>query len=121
MSMHLQFIRSAKQLIYPNGVSVVFTAVTNQDYNIETQTAGTTEVQTTVIAFPKVVKVSQWNYPNLVNKTVEEFLIVATDLTQAPKPLDKLTRGSDVFTVDSTREHVAGGSVVIYKVLAYKG
>lgn len=120
MSMHLQFIRSAKELIYPNGVSVVFTSVHNLPYNIETQTAGTTEVQTTVIAFPKMVKVSQFNYPNLVNKSVEEFLVVATDLTTAPKPLDKLQRGSDVFTVDSTREHVAGGSVVIYKVLAYK-
>jgi len=121
MSIHLEFIRSAKQLIYPNGVSIVYSAVTTGAYNVETGTAANTEVQTTLIAFPKVVKVSQWNYPNLVNKTVEEFLIVGTDLATAPKPQDKLTRDSVVYTVDSIREHVAGGEVVIYKVLAYKG
>ena len=121
MSLHLQFIRSAKELIYPNGVSIVYSTVTTGAYNVETGTAASTSVDTTVTAFPKVVKVSQWNYPNLVNKVVEEFLVVATDLTTAPKPQDKITRGTDVYTVDSIREHVAGGEVVLYKVLAYKG
>jgi len=121
MSLHLQFIRSAKELIYPNGVSIEYAAVTTGVYNVETGTTANTEVLTTLVAFPKTVKVSQWNYPNLVNKVVEEFLIVGTDLATAPKPQDKITRDSAVYTVDSVREHVAGGQVVIYKVLAYKG
>lgn len=115
------FIQSAKRLIYPHGVSLVITSVSEAVYNIETGTATSTETSKTVIAFPKTVKVSSYNYPNLIGKSLTEFLVVATDLTSAPRPLDRLTMGTEVLTVDSVSEHVAGGSVVIYKVLAVKG
>jgi hypothetical protein len=116
-----QFIQAAKRLIYLNAVSINIITAGESVYNIETGSSTNTEVSTTVKAFPKVVRVSAYNYPNLIGKTVVEFLIVGTDLTSSPKALDRLTRGSESFTVVSVSEHTAGGSVVMYKVLASKG
>ena len=115
------FIQSAKQLIYPNGVPLVVTSVGDSVYNVETGLSESISTSTSIIAFPKSVKVSTYNYPNLIGKVVTEFLIVATDLTSPPRALDKLTRGVETFTVEMVSEHVAGGYTVLYKVLAVKG
>lgn len=115
------FIQAAKELIYSNGQSIIFTRIVEGEYNTELGSVTNSEVNTPVIAFPKNVKVNQYNYPSLISKEVREYLIVASDLTNAPQPLDKVTQGGVVYTVDSVREHVALGEVVIYKVVVYKG
>ena len=115
------FISAAKYLVGLHGSSVVYSAVTTGAYNIETGTTTNTQVDTTLTAFAKTVKTSSYNYPDLIGKTVLEFIIVATDLASIPKPLDTITRATEVFLVDSVREYNADGAPVIYKVVAYKG
>lgn len=115
------FLQAAKDLIYPNGVSITFTRVIEGEYNTSTGTVTNTEVNTTVKAFPKNVKVNAYNYPNLTSKEVKEYLIVASDLANKPQPQDKVTQGSTVYSVDSVREHVAQGQIVLYRVIVYKG
>jgi hypothetical protein len=116
-----EFIEAAKSLIYPNGVSITITAVTEGAYNADTGTVTNTETTTVVTAFPKVVKVNAYNMPNLIGKEVVEYLVVATDIAAQPRPQDKITRGAVVYSVDSVREHVAQGEVVIYRIIAVKG
>lgn len=115
------FIQEAKRLIYPNGISVILSSVTTGAYNVETGSVSSTSSDTTLIGFPKQVKVSQYNYPDLIGKTVLEFLFVATDLPTSPKPLDKLTAASIVYTVERVSEHYGEGQKVLYKVLVSKG
>ena len=115
------FIKAAKELIYRNGVQISFIVVTEGTYNPATGSSVNTESSTSVIAFPKRVHATNYNYPNLVGKEVVEYLIVATDLSTKPKMQDKITRGSETYSVNSCTEHVALNEVVIYKVLAVKG
>lgn len=114
------FIQAAKDLIYPNGISVTFVSVTEGVYNSDTGSVTNTEVETVITAYPKNVKVNSFNYPNLQGKEVTEYLVVASDLTAVPMPQDKVKRGSKVYTVDSVREVIAEGDPVIYKVLCVK-
>lgn len=115
------FLEAAKRRIYPNGVSITFKSITEGTYNPATGTTTNTETSTVITAFPKRVVATNYNFPNLIGKEVTEFLVVATDLATKPKTLDTITRGTDVYTVDNTKEHVARGEVVIYKILAVKG
>lgn len=114
------FLQAAKDLIYPNGVSIIFVTVTEGTYNSDTGGVTNTEVETTIVAYPKNIKVNTFNYPNLVGKEVTEWLVVASDLAAVPTPQDKLKRGSKVFTVDSVKEVVALNEPVLYKILVVK-
>lgn len=115
------FLQAVKDSVYTHGVDITFITVTEGEYNTATGSVVNTEVNTTVKAFPKNVKVSQYNMPNLIGKQVTEFLIVPTDLTVKPNPQDKVIRGGTTYTVDSVREHVAQGELVMLKVVVYKG
>lgn len=115
------FLEAAKACVYPNGLSITFIRTVEGTYDTATGSVTNTEVSTSLIAFPKKVKTNQYNFPNLVGREVKEYLIVASDLANAPQPMDKVTQGSTVYTVDSVSEHVALGEVVLYKVIVYKG
>lgn len=116
-----QFIQAAKELVYPNGLTVTYTSVTTGAYDIESGSVTNTTTETTIKAFPKVLKPSLYSYPSLVGKIVSEWLVVAPDLPSNPKPLDKILKGSEVHTVETYSEHVAEGQVVLYKIIAVKG
>ena len=115
------FLQASKDAIYTHGVSVTFVTVVEGEYNTETGSVTNTEVNTTVKAFPKNVKVNQYNYPSLISKQVTEFLIVPADLATKPNPQDKVIRDGATYTVDSVKEHTAMGEVVLLKVIVYKG
>jgi len=115
------FITSAKRLIYRQGTSIDYINVTTGTYNVETGTVGNTEVTTTVTAFPKRVKVNNFNYPNLIGKEVLEFLVVCEDLPSSPRTSDKISYKGNTYTVESYVEAMARGELVIYKIIASKG
>lgn len=115
------FLQAVKDSVYTHGVDITFVTVIEGEYSTETGSVVNTEVNTTVKAYPKNVKVSQYNLPNLIGKTVTEFLIVPSDLTVKPNPQDKVIRGGTTYTVDSVREHIAMGELVMLKVLVFKG
>jgi hypothetical protein len=115
------FITSAKRLIYRQGTGIDYVNVTTGVYNVETGTVGNAEVTTTVIAFPKRVKVNNFNYPNLVGKEVLEFLVVCKDLPSSPRTSDKIKYKGNTYAVESYNEVMARGELVIYKIIASKG
>jgi hypothetical protein len=116
-----QFIKAAKELVYPNGLTVTYTSVTTGAYDIESGSVTNTTTETVIKAFPKAFKASVYSYPSLVGKNASEWLVVAPDLPSTPKPLDKILKGAEVHTVETYSEHVAEGQVVLYKIIAVKG
>lgn len=115
-----EFIKSAEDLIYPNGISVKYITVTEGEYNSDTGSVVNTEVEVDVIGFPKNIRANAVYMPNLVGKEVTEYLFVAKDLSSKPSNQDKIKKNNVVYTVDSIKEHYAQGEVVIYKVMVVK-
>lgn len=115
------FLQAAKELIYPNGIDVTFTTVIEGVYDPNSGTVTNAETSKVLKAFPKNIRATAYNYPNLIGREIIEFLVVATDVTSKPKPQDKIIKGSDVFLVDRVRENYADGQVVIYQLLGVKG
>lgn len=115
------FLQAAKELVYKNGVQITYSSITTGSYNVETGSVTSTSSTTSLKAFPKLLKPSTYNYPNLIGKNVSEWLVVASDLHSSPSPQDKITRGSEVLTVETYSEHVAEGETVLYKIIAVRG
>ena len=115
------FIASSKRLIYKHGVDIDYIRTTQGVYDVETGSVTNTESTTTVKAFPKVVRVNSYNYPNLIGKQVVEFLVVCEDLGFSPNiSSDKITFNTDLYTIENCTHHTANGALVIYKILATK-
>ena len=115
------FIKAAKDLIYPNGITITYRIGGDSVYDIESGEVQSTSTETTLKAFPKAFRASIYSQPSLIGKNVSEWLVVAPDLPSTPKPLDKILKGTEVHTVETYSEHVAEGQVVLYKIIAVKG
>jgi hypothetical protein len=116
-----QFIKAAKDLVYPNGITITYKTGGDSVYDIESGSVTNTTTETVIKAFPRAFKASVYSYPSLVGKNASEWLVVAPDLPSTPKPLDKILKGAEVHTVETYSEHVADGQVVLYKIIAVKG
>ena len=115
--MHL---KAVKDSLLKHGLQVTYKTVTEGNYNVETGSTVNTEATSTFLAYPKAVKTSQYNYPNLIGKKVLQ-LLVAGDAGISPSTMDKVTVITEEYTVDSFSEHYAEGAVVLYKLLVVKG
>lgn len=108
------FIQAAKELIYTNGVNIKYMSV-NSVYDPSTSKTVNTKSIVTVKSFPKKVIVNQYNYPNLIGKTVINFMIVATDVS--PKLGDVIEHSGSKYSVVDIRVHYASGDAVFYNVI----
>ena len=115
------FIQAAKELVYPNGLTVTYKSISEPTYDVESGSVTNTTTETVIKAFPKAFKASLYSLPSLIGKNASEWLVVASDLPSGPKPLDKILKGTEVHTVETYSEHVAEGQVVLYKIIAVKG
>lgn len=112
------FITSAKKLIYRNGIPVSFIKVIEGDY-VDGAVVNT-ETTTTVTAYPKVITANSFNFPNLINREMREYLVVSSDLGYKPESQDKIQENSSVYSVVSVKDIVARNESVIYIVAAVK-
>ena len=109
-----------KRLIDKHGVFVDYVTVAEGAYNVETGTVENTETSTTIKCYPKRLKITQFNYPNLVGKQAVEFLIPGELFNFTPDTNDKIVYDNDSYSVDSFTSVVAYGKVNLFKVLAVK-
>lgn len=110
----------ASRLIDKHGVNVQYVIVTEGGYDVETGTNTNTSVSTSIKSYPKRLKITQYNYPNLIGKQAIEFLVVGGVLTSPPKTNDKIIYDSDEYNVDSFISYVAYGEVKLLKILGVK-
>ena len=115
-----KFILAAKKLINRHGISVTFIKVVEGTYNSDTGSVTNTETETTLKAYPEVVTVNQYNFPNLIGKTVTKYSVVSSELGYKPSPNDKIKVGTEVSTVISVNDITALGESVIDMVNAVK-
>ena len=114
------FTHAAKRLIAVHGTSIVYNAVTTGVYDANTLTVQNTSTPVSLKAYTKNIKVTQYNYPNLVGKEVFAFLIEATTLGITPKPNDFITFNSKKYVVTSLQSHYAVQDLIYYTVLGVK-
>lgn len=114
------YLIAVKKSLLEHGVDATYTSVTEGTYNVETGSTTNTETSTTIRVFPKSVRVNNYNYPNLIGKTVVEFLI-AGDSISSPDTQDIITYNLDKYSVVSYSKHTAQNEITLYKVLCVKG
>ena len=115
-----QFLQAAIRQIARHGVLVNYVTVTEGQYDVETGTTVNAETVLQVKAFPKRVRATQFNYPNLVGKQVVEFLVAGNAFTTKPSVQDKITYDADTYTIEGISTHTALGDVCLYKILSVK-
>ena len=108
------------RLITKHGVDVQYVVVTEGEYNIETSTTDNTVTSTTIRAYPKRLKITQYNYPNLIGKQAVEFLVAGGTLLTPPRTNDKIVYDGDEYNVDSFISIVAYSEVKLLKILTVK-
>ena len=113
------FLKAAKRAIGAHGITSVYKTRTQPSYDVETGTSSQTEVSITLKLFPKAVKVNQFNYPNLIGKTVIKFLALG-DAGISPSTDDVIVFNSEVYTIDSYTEHYADSQVILWQILCVK-
>ena len=113
------FLKASIDAINTHGVSVSYIKVQEGTYDVETGSTTNTETITSIKSYPKAVKVSQYNYPNLIGKTVLKFLIPGNSISGISTQ-DKILYNGNTYTVDSYTEHTALGEIVLYILLAVK-
>lgn len=115
------FLVAAKNAMVRNGTTCSYIAVAEGTYNVETGSVTNTETTYTVKMYKRHIKINQYNYPNLLGKDAAMFYLVNDSLAFTPGINDKITFGSDTYTVDSIQQHYARGQLVLYRIVAVKG
>lgn len=114
------FNTSVTRQITRHGIDVKYVTVTEGTYNSDTGSVTNTEVETTIKAYPKNLIANQYNQPNLIGKTLTEWLVIASNLSTKPNPQDKIKVSSEVHSVVSVKEVIARNEVVMYMITTVK-
>ena len=111
------------QILAQHGISITYTKVTTSAYNADLGKVTKTTTNYTLKSYPKQIKATAYNYPNLVGKESVMFYLNAKELNAVTSISlkDSITYKSNVYQIDSYSEHVYAGEVLLYKVIAVKG
>lgn len=115
-----KYLRAALQQINLHGQVCSYAVVQEGTYDVETGSTSNTETSYSVKMYKKHIRATQYNYPNLVGRDVAMFYLVNYNLGFTPAVRDKITLGSDTYTVDSIQSHAAEGAVVLFRIIAVK-
>lgn len=115
------FSIAAVRLISRHGRDVEYITTVEGAYNPETGTVDNTTSSKTVKAYPKTIKTNAYNFPDLINKTVVEWLIPSVTMTNKPMPQDTIVSGTDVYSVYRCFTIEACGEDTVYRVISIKG
>ena len=115
-----QFSKASISAISRNGTTVTYKSVSNGTYDPSTGLITSNEVSKTVKAYPKHIKFTTFNHPDLIGKEGILFYFAAT-CTFIPKLSDIVVYNSSNYIVQSIQSHFAAGEVVLYRVLTIKG
>jgi hypothetical protein len=116
-----QFLQATKQMINLHGQTISYVKIINGTYDPNTGSVSNTSNSTSIKAYAKDLKANQFNYPNLVGKHALLIYIPGDSLVDVPSVNDKVTIGSNSYTIDSVQSHSAFGEVCLYRLIAVKG
>lgn len=116
-----RFSDAAVRLISRHGRNVEYKTTVEGQYNPETGSVENTTTSKTVKAYPKTIKTNAYNFPDLINKTVVEWLIPSTMMDNVPEPQDTIVSGTDIYSVYRCFIIEAHGEDTVYRVISIKG
>lgn len=115
------FIHTTKHLITRNGVPVQLVEVVEGEYDVETGSTVNTEKITNAVAFPRRLRVNQYNYPDLIDKEVVEFIFAAQELGKEPQPNDRIIWDGVHFFVKRCETNTGHNQPLLYRAISVKG
>lgn len=117
----MSFLTATQGALQRHGLDLVYTSVSTGTYNVETGTAANTNTDYTLRMYPKQMIINNYNYPALVGQEVIMFYLANAPLEFTPKLNDQIAYKSSTYRVQSFQEHMANGSVALYRIIAVKG
>lgn len=115
-----QFMKASVNAINRHGTSVTYKSITNGVYDPSTGVVSSPEVSVSLKSYPKQIKFTAFNHPDLIGK--EGILFYFTpDNSFSPKLSDIIVYNSSNYIVQSFQSHFAQGEIVLYRVLTIKG
>jgi hypothetical protein len=116
-----RFSDAAVRLIDRHGKDITYKTTVEGAYNPETGSVANTTTQITVKAYPKTVRTNAYSSPDLINKTVVEWMIASILMTNKPEPQDIILDGTDIYSVYRCYVVDAHGENTVYRVVSIKG
>lgn len=117
----MSFLTATQGALQRHGLDLVYSSVTTGVYDVEAGSTTNVNTDYTLRMYPKQVIVNQYNYPSLIGKEVIQFYLANPPLAFTPKLNDEIAYKSTVYRVQSYQEHMASGSIVLYRIIAVKG
>ena len=115
------FSIAAVRLISRHGRNVQYITTVEGSYNPETGTVNNTTTSAAIKAYPKTIKTNAYNFPDLINKTVVEWIIPSTMMLNLPEPQDTIQDGSNIYSVYRVFTIMAHGEDTVYRIISIKG
>ena len=115
------FSSAAVHLISRHGMDVQYVTTVEGAYDPETGSVSNTTASKTVKAYPKTIKTNAYNFPDLINKTVVEWIIPSTMMASVPEPQDTIRDGSNIYSVYRVFTIIAHGEDTVYRIISIKG
>ena len=117
----MSFLTATQGAIYRHGLDLVYTQVTTGAYNVETGQPSITTTSYVCRMYPKHITANQYNYPTMIGKDLVMFYLANSELAFTIKENDTITYRSKIYKIRSYQEHMANGSVTLYRIVAVAG
>lgn len=109
----------ALKLINKYGATITYTTVTAGSYNPATSTATPSEASASVKAVVETYSGVTF-FSNLITAGDKKLTVPASSFAAEPKPGDKITLDSLVYTVIAVKQIFSGALAAIYEIAARK-
>jgi hypothetical protein len=117
----MSFLTATQGALQRHGLDLVYNSVTTGTYDVESGSTTNTSVSYTLRMYPKQIVANTYNHPELIGKESLMFYLANAPLAFTPRTNDEITYKGNVYRVQSYQEHVASGTVVLYRIIAVKG
>ena len=114
------FKRAAIAAVKRNGRDLTYTSI---ERIVDKINGTVTEVNTDRVLriYPKSIRASQYNFPDLVGKEVVTFYLAVDGLGFKPKVNDTILLNGEVFTIRYYDFHEAAGENCLYRLTGATG
>lgn len=112
-----RFQKSSQRLVKHFGTDRTYKKLGEAVYNVDTQTYTPTETSYVVKTFKARATDSEMKYPSLVDKDVAVILIAGADIAFRPEQGDMISDANSSLTVVTVKEHWAGNSVALWRLV----
>ena len=115
------FLAMTKRALARHGLDLTYSSVVTGAYSVETGKPTRTKTEYILRLYPKQFVANQYNYPTLVGKESILFYLANDALNFVPNIDDEISYKGKVYKVQSIQEHVAQGTIALYKLVAVRG